>query len=74
MKHSLIRFPWTEIEKGQGFFIPCLDSDMIREIGLKKATLSRVLDARAKTGVYQGMTGVMFYRLPRPAPLQGETA
>lgn len=65
MKHSLIRFPWTEIEKGQGFFIPCLDSDMIREIGLKKATLSRVLDARAKTGVYQGMTGVMFYRKPQ---------
>ncbi len=69
MKLSLIQFPWTKIEKGQGFFIPCLDVDAMRELGLKKATLSRVLDARAKTGIYQGFTGVLFYRLPRaPSP------
>jgi hypothetical protein len=75
MKLSLIQFPWTKIEKGQGFFIPCLDTDPVRELGLKKATLSRVLDARAKTGIYQGFTGVMFYRpRPRTAPPQGVTA
>lgn len=74
MKHSLIRFPWEKVEKGQGFFIPCLDSDTIREVGLKKATLSRVLDARAKTGIYQGMTGVMFFRRPRSALPQHATA
>jgi hypothetical protein len=74
MKLSLIQFPWTKIEKGQGFFIPCLDTDAVREFGLKKATLSRVLDARAKTGIYQGFTGVMFYRpRPRVAPPQGVT-
>jgi hypothetical protein len=67
MKLSLIQFPWTKIEKGQGFFIPCLDIDAVREQGLKKATLCRVLDARAKTGIYQGYAGIMFYRLPRPS-------
>lgn len=64
MKVSSIQFPWTKVEKGQGFFVPCLDTDAVRELGLKKATLSRILDARAKTGIYQGMTGVMFYRKP----------
>jgi len=65
MKVSSIQFPWTKIEKGQGFFVPCLDTAVVRELGLKKAVLSRVLDARAKTGIYQGFTGVLFYRLPR---------
>ena len=75
MKLSLIQFPWTKIEKGQGFFIPCLDPDPVRELGLTKATLSRSLDARAKTGIYQGFTGVMFYRpRPRTAPPRDVTA
>jgi hypothetical protein len=64
MKVSLIQFPWKKVERGQGFFVPCLDTEAVRELGLKKATLSRILDARAKTGIYQGMTGIMFYRLP----------
>ena len=64
MKVSSIQFPWTKLEKGQGFFIPCLDTELVRELGLKKAVLLRILDARAKAGIYQGMTGVMFYRKP----------
>lgn len=67
MKVSSIQFPWTKVEKGQGFFVPCLDTDAVRELGLKKATLSRILDARATVGIYQGMTGVMFYRRPPPS-------
>ena len=62
MKTSLIQFPWTKIEKGQGFFVPCLDTAAVRELGLKKATLSRVLDARAVAGIRNGLTGVWFYR------------
>lgn len=71
MKLHLIRFPWETIERGQGFFIPCLDTDSVRELGLRKAVLCRVLDARAKTGVYEGFTGVFFFRLPdrKPRPL-----
>ena len=74
MKVSSIQFPWTKVEKGQGFFVPCLDTDAVRELGLKKATLSRILDARAKTGIYQGFTGVMFYRRPPASVPQGVTA
>jgi hypothetical protein len=64
MKVSLLRFPWKKIEKGQGFFIPCLDTDAVRELGLKKATLARILDARATVCILNGFTGVWFYRRP----------
>ena len=64
MKVSSIHFPWEKVEKGQGFFVPCLDTDSVRELGLRKAVLCRVLDARAKTGIYEGFTGVFFFRLP----------
>jgi len=71
MKVSTIHFPWEKVEKGKGFFIPCLDTDVVRELGLRKAVLCRVLDARAKTGIYEGFTGVFFFRLPdrKPRPL-----
>jgi hypothetical protein len=65
MKVSSIHFPWEKLEKGQGFFVPCLDTDAVREFGLRKAVLSRILDARAITGIHEGFTGVLFYRLPR---------
>jgi hypothetical protein len=64
MKLSSIQFPWETTERGQGFFIPCLDPDSVRELGLRKAVFCRVLDARAKTGIYEGFTGVFFFRLP----------
>ena len=64
MKLSSIQFHWETTERGQGFFITCLDPDSVRELGLRKAVLCRVLDARAKTGIYEGFTGVFFFRLP----------
>jgi len=65
MKVSSIHFPWEKVEKGQGFFVPCLDTDAVRELGLRKAVLSLILDARAITGIHEGFTGVLFYRPPR---------
>ena len=62
MKASSIRFPWKKVEKGQGFFVPCLDTDAVRELGLKKAVLSRILDAKAYAAVLNGRAGVWFYR------------
>lgn len=64
MKASSIRFPWKKTERGQGFFIPCLDTDAVRELGLKKAVLNRILDAKAYAAVLNGQAGVWFYRRP----------
>jgi hypothetical protein len=63
LKHY--RFPWQQLEKGQAFFVPCLDYKPVMEHGLKQAVSARVLNARAEPGILGGAIGVMFYR---PAP------
>ena len=65
MKYSLLRLPWEKLEKGQGFFIPCLDTAAVREEGLKQAIKLRLLDARATPGIRNGFMGVWFFRVPR---------
>lgn len=59
-----IHFPWEQTEKGQGFFVPCLDTHAVREQGLKAAIKMRLLDARATAGIRDGKLGVWFFRVP----------
>ena len=67
-----IQYPWSKLERGQGFFVPCLDVDAVREEGLKKALLIRMLDARGATCIRNGFTGVWFYRTAsRTVPQSG---
>ena len=56
-------FPWTKLHRGQGFFIPCLDTEKVRMAGLNAALGNRILDAKALVGVRGGRLGVLFYRL-----------
>lgn len=63
----LKHYPWTEVEKGQGFFVPALDLEAEREAGLRAAVKVRVLDARATYCLRDGLIGVLFHRAP-PAP------
>ena len=57
-----IQFPWDKTERGQGFFVPCLDTEDVRIRGLNVAL--RYRDARAIAGIRNGIIGVWFYRLP----------
>jgi hypothetical protein len=61
------RFPWQQLERGQAFFVPCLDPKPMMEHGLKQAVSVRVLNARAEPGIYGGAIGVLFY-VPPPSP------
>ena len=74
MKASSMRFPWSKIEKGQGFFIPCLDTQIIKEAGLRQAVSQRILDARAVPGLYTGVIGVWFYRTAPARSLQTQSS
>ncbi len=52
MKYSSLRLPWEKVEKGQGFFIPCLDTEAMKEWKLYNAfpiqfTAGSDLDAAA---------------------------
>jgi hypothetical protein len=64
MKRLSITYPWSKVEKGQGFFVPCLDFEKMREYGLTKAVSERILDARAIPGIKDGAAGVWFFRQP----------
>jgi hypothetical protein len=63
MRASLIQFPWNKTEKGQGFFVPCLDTDAVREEGLKQAVRLRILDAKAYPSIRNELIGVWFHRV-----------
>jgi hypothetical protein len=55
-------FPWSRVEKGQGFFVPCLDYELVRKAGLSEALRCRIFDAKAYPAVHNGLSGVWFYR------------
>lgn len=60
----LRHYPWDRLEKGQGFFVPALDLEAVRQAGLLAAVPHHIKDARAQFGIRQGRLGVLFYRLP----------
>jgi hypothetical protein len=62
MKRLSIRYPWQKLERGQGFFVPCLDTDAVKREGLNKALSLRLFDARAEPCIRDGLIGVWFYR------------
>jgi hypothetical protein len=62
MTRLLVKYPWQRLEKGQGFFVPCLDTSFIKEEGLRAAVSARRFDAKAYIGVVSGRLGVLFVR------------
>jgi len=60
-----VKFPWDKIDRGQGFFIPCLDPKPVIEKGLQAALRHRILNAKHVVGIKDGLTGVFFYRPAR---------
>lgn len=59
----LRHYPWDRVEKGQGFFVPALDLEAVRQAGLLAAVPLHIKDARAQFGIRQGRLGVYFYRI-----------
>lgn len=64
MKKLSIRYPWKGLKKGQGFFVPCLDTEAVRLEGLNAALKFRVFDAKAEPCIRNGFIGVLFRREP----------
>jgi len=62
MKKLVIQYPWSQLEKGQGFFVPCLNLVTTQEEGLKAAISVRVFDAKARPGTMFGRIGILFFR------------
>ena len=61
VKELRIHYPWTELYPGEGFFVPCLDTALIREMGLREALKLKMLNARAIPGIRDELIGVWFF-------------
>ena len=61
MRYSKL-FPWNRVEKGQGFFVPCLKVDEVQKAGLNEALRHRVFDAKCYPAVHKRLSGVWFFR------------
>ena len=57
-------YPWKQLKLGQGFFVPCLDTDKVYEEGLKAAVAARV-QGKAMAGIVDNRLGVLFWRVGR---------
>lgn len=57
-----IQYPWKQLKRGQGFFVPALDTEKAKEEGLKAAFAARV-KAKAYVGIKSKQLGVLFLRL-----------
>jgi hypothetical protein len=57
-------YPWKQLKQGQGFFVPCLDTDKVYEEGLKAAVTARV-KGKAMAGIVGNRLGVLFWRVGR---------
>ena len=60
-----INYPWSSLKPGDGFFVPTLDTEKARELGLRAAVGQR-LRIKAVPCIKDGLIGVWFY-LPLPA-------
>jgi hypothetical protein len=56
-----IHYPWKQLERGQGFFVPCLDTEAVKQDGLQKALGHRLFLAKARVGIKDGLIGVFFH-------------
>ncbi len=63
MKKKLqINYPWQQLKKGQGFFVPCLDTEAVKTDGLRAALRYRLFYPKAVICIKGGRLGVWFHR------------
>jgi hypothetical protein len=66
-----VSYPWSKLKPGEGFFVPALDTEKARELGLRAAVGQR-LRIRAVPCIKDGLIGVWFY-LPQSGAQQSGT-
>jgi hypothetical protein len=62
MKKKLqVSYPWQQLKRGEGFFVPCLDPEAVKLNGLRDALRYRLFYAKAETVIKEGKLGVWFH-------------
>lgn len=58
-----LNYPWSNLKPGEGFFVPAIDTEKARELGLRAAVAQR-LRIKATPVIKDGLIGVWFYLPP----------
>lgn len=61
MKKLVRRYPWKQLEKGQGFFVPCLDTEIVR-LEIAKDAIGSGVYGKTHVCIFNGRLGVLFVR------------
>lgn len=57
-------YPWTKLRPSEGFFVPALDVEKVRERGLSAAVSQKVkYPIKTTVGIEGGLIGVWFHRV-----------
>lgn len=56
-----IQYPWEKLRINKAFFVPGLDTDKVREMGLR-ASVAQRMRLLATPGIKDGLIGVLFVR------------
>lgn len=60
----IVRYPWNRLKPGEGFFVPALDTEHAKEMGLRAAVGQRVR-LKAVPVIKDGLLGVWFFIPPQ---------
>ena len=55
-------WPWADLKVGDGFFVACLDHDVVKKEGLREAALAGV-NGVATPAIFKGLYGLWFIRI-----------
>jgi hypothetical protein len=61
MKKLVHQLPWKQLKKGQGFFIPCLNTEHTR-LEIAKEAIGAGVFGKTHIGIFNGRLGVLFVR------------
>ena len=61
-KKLKLKFPWAETKPGEGFFIPCVNTEAVKARAARAALEARVFDYMMDEGIKDGKWGVLFRR------------
>ena len=68
-----IVYPWDRLKRGEGFFVPAIDTEKARELGLRAAVGQR-LRIKAVPCIKDGLIGVWFYLPPAAQKPRSESS
>lgn len=71
---SRLNLPWDRLDRGTGFFVPCLDFKGVSLALQREALRYGLIDVHIEPGIMAGYAGLYVFRRPRRKPALPDSA